>query len=274
MAELSDEIGARVAGTPAEARAAERISQWFAQLGYEPTAQDFSFKDGSASRTSANVSVTKAGASPQQIIIGAHYDSVAVGRGAFDNASGVALMMQLADALRAAQTPYTLVFVAFGAEEAGLKGSQAYFAGMSAAQKAATVLMVNLDSVAAGDEVYAYSSADQAWPQLTLRSLARQMGATILTSLGFNKDYPYGTTGDWSDHVVFAKNGIPYLYLEATNWLLGDKDGYVPSAKYGEIWHSKKDTISYIEQQLPGRMEAQLELELAALTEYLTTYSR
>ena len=120
-------------------------------------------------------------------------------------------MMQLADALRAEETPYTLVFVAFGAEEAGLKGSKAYFDGMTAAQKA----------------------------------------AVVLTNPGLNKDYPYGTTGDWSDHAVFSKSGIPYLYVEATNWQLGDKDGSVNSAKYGEIWHSKKDTISYIEQQLP-----------------------
>jgi len=273
MAELSDEIGPRVAGTPAEVRAAERISQWLTQLGYAPAMQDFSFKDGGASHASANVVATKAGTSPKQIIIGAHYDSVATGRGAFDNASGVALMMQLADALRTAQTPYTLVFVAFGAEELGSKGSNAYFRSMTAEQKAATVLMINFDSVATGDQVYCYSSAAEAWPQLTLRSMARQMGATILTSPGFNKDYPYGTTGDWSDHAVFAKNGVPYLYLEATNWLLGDKDGYINSAKYGEIWHSKKDTISYIEQQLPGRMEAQFEVEFAALAEFLTTYS-
>ena len=45
MAELSDEIGPRVAGTPAERRAAERISQWFARLGYDPSVQEFSFKD-------------------------------------------------------------------------------------------------------------------------------------------------------------------------------------------------------------------------------------
>ena len=274
MADLSDGIGSRVAGTPSAVQAAGLISQWFTQLGYEPALQDFAFKTDGATHTSSNVIATKAGVSTKQIIIGAHYDSVAVGRGAFDNASGVALMMQLADALRAAQTPYSLVFVAFGAEEAGLKGSKAYFDNMSAAQKAATVLMINFDSVAAGDQMYCYSSADQAWPQLTVRSMARQLGITILTNPGLNKDYPYGTTGDWSDHAPFAKDGIPYLYVEATNWLLGDKDGYINSAKYGEIWHSKKDTISWIEQQLPGRMEAQLELEFDALAAFLTTYSR
>ena len=274
MAELSDGIGARVAGTPAAVKAADRISQWFADLGYQPSMQEFPYKANGASHTSSNVIATKAGASPKQIIIGAHYDSVAVGRGAFDNASGVALMMQLADALRATQTPYSLVFVAFGAEELGDKGSDAYFESLTAAQKADTVLMINFDSVAAGDQMYCYSSADQAWPQLTVRSMARQMGITILTNPGLNKDYPYGTTCDWSDHAVFAKNGIPYLYFEATNWLLGDKDGYINTVKAGEIWHSKKDTISYIEQQFPGRMEAQLEAEYTVLIDFLTTYTR
>ena len=277
MAELSDEIGPRVAGTPAERAGrrprlavvhAARLSAAPCRTSRSPT--------GGASRASANVVATKTGSEcPEQIIIGAHYDSVAVGRGAFDNASGVALMMQLADALRATETPYTLVFVAFGAEEAGLKGSKAYFESMTPAQKAATV---SHDQLGFGRRrrpgVRLQRRRTQAWPQLTLRSMARQMGATILTSPGLNKDYPYGTTGDWSDHAVFAKNGIPYLYLEATNWLLGDKDGYVPSARCGEIWHSKKDTISYIEQQLPGRMEAQLELEFDALAAFLTTYSR
>jgi hypothetical protein len=69
MAELSDEIGPRVAGTPAERRAAERVSQWFAQLGYKPAVQDFTFKDGGGSRASANVVATKIGNSPKQIVI-------------------------------------------------------------------------------------------------------------------------------------------------------------------------------------------------------------
>ena len=41
-------------------------------------------------------------------------------------------MMELADALRDEDTPYTLVFVAFGAEEAGMSGSATYVAEMSA----------------------------------------------------------------------------------------------------------------------------------------------
>ncbi len=59
----------------------------------------------------------------------------------------------------------------------------------------------------------------------------------------------------------------------ATNWLLGDKDGYVSTVKAGEIRHRKKVTISCIEQQFPGRIQAQVEAELEALAAFLTTYT-
>jgi alkaline phosphatase isozyme conversion protein len=272
MAELTDEIGPRVTGRSGETRAGDRILQWFTDLGYAPDTQAFTFKDGGVTRHSRNIIAVKPGVSDTQIVIGAHYDSVAAGRGAFDNASGVALMMELADALRSERTPYTLVFVAFGAEEVGLRGSGYYVREMSAQARSDTVLMVNFDSVATGDRLYCYSSKDQAWPQLALRSMARQLGDSILTNPGLNKTYPYGTTGDWSDHVAFRKAGIPYLYFEATNWLLGEKDGYINTAKDREIWHSRKDTLSFIEQRYPGRLARQLETEFSALTTFLTTY--
>jgi hypothetical protein len=272
MAELSDELGARVAGLSPEAHAGDRILEWFGDLGYTPDTQDFTFAEGDKTRHSRNIVAVKPGVSGKQIVIGAHYDSIAAGRGAFDNASGVALMMELADALRDENTPYTLVFVAFGAEEAGMHGSASYVAEMSDQARADTVLMVNLDSVATGDRVYCYSSEEAAWPQLALRSMARSLGITILTSPGLNKDYAYGTTGDWSDHVAFDKAGIPFLYVEATNWLLGDKDGYQNTAKDREIWQSEKDTLSYIEQRYPGRLEHQLDEEFTALAAFLTDY--
>jgi len=272
MAELTDEIGPRVAGLSGETRAGDRILEWFGELGYAPDTQEFTYRGGGESHRSRNIVAVKPGVSGKQIVIGAHYDSVAAGRGAFDNASGIALMMQLADALRDETTPYTLVFVAFGAEESGLRGSAHYVAELSEQARADTVLMVNFDSVATGDRLYCYSSKGAPWPQLALRSMARRLGDYILTSPGLNKDYPYGTTGDWSDHVAFRKAGIPYLYFEATTWLLGDKDGYLNTVKDREIWHSRKDTLSYIEQRYPGRLERQLETEFTAMAAFLTEY--
>ena len=136
-------------------------------------------------------------------------------------------MMQLADALRDETTPYTLVFVAFGAEEAGLRGSPVLRRRDERPGPRRHRLMVNFDSVATGDRCTATAARTRpgrSWPCAAWRAAS---ATYILTSPGLNKDYSYGTTGDWSDHVAFRKAGIPYLYLEATNWLLGEKDGYV-----------------------------------------------
>jgi hypothetical protein len=272
MAELSDEIGSRVAGLSTEKRAGDRIIAWFGELGYVPDTQDFAFEQDGKTRRSRNIVAVKPGVSGEQIVIGAHYDSVRVGRGAFDNATGVALLLQLADALRDEKTPYTLVFVAFGAEEAGLKGSATYVSEMSAQARTDTVLMINLDAVATGDRLYCYSSKEAPWPQLALRSMARGIGEHILTNPGLDVEHEYGTTGDWSDHVAFRKAGIPYLYLESTNWLLGEKDGYLNTVKDRQIWHTDKDTLSYIEQRHPGRLEQQLGVAFDALSLFLTEY--
>ncbi|WP_415639847.1 M28 family peptidase [Paenibacillus lupini] len=63
---------------------------------------------------------------------------------------------------------------------------------------------------------------------------------------------------DASDHVAFKYAGIPYGYLEATNWELGEMDGYTQTEKDGEIWHTPKDTIDYIDTNYPGRIEEHL----------------
>jgi hypothetical protein len=60
------------------------------------------------------------------ILVGAHYDTVAVSPGADDNATGVAAILELARLLADKQTPKTLQLVFFDQEEAGLLGSQAF----------------------------------------------------------------------------------------------------------------------------------------------------
>ena len=61
------------------------------------------------------------------ILVGAHYDSVFQSPGADDNASGVAVVLEVARLLGEA-TPRTLELVLFDQEEAGLLGSRAFAA--------------------------------------------------------------------------------------------------------------------------------------------------
>ena len=103
----------------------------------------------------------KKGTSAQEIIVGAHYDSADAGPGADDNASGLAVMLEVARLISSQATPYTIRFIAFGAEESGLLGSYAYLNQMSQEEFENVIAMINLDSLIAGDVAYVYSDEGQ-----------------------------------------------------------------------------------------------------------------
>lgn len=171
----------------------------------------------------ANVIGRLAGSSKparKQIIVGAHMDhlgwgtssSLALGahevhNGADDNASGVAVLLGLADALAKVPTEqrsHDLLFVAFGAEEMGLLGSAHLVAAMSAEDKLSTLAMINFDMVGRLREhslvVNGMGTASE-WPGL-VEPLA---GELTLQSV------PDG----WgpSDHASFYGEGMPVLHL-------------------------------------------------------------
>ncbi len=60
------------------------------------------------------------------ILVAAHYDTVASSPGADDNASGIAVVLEVARLLGSRSTPRTLQLAFFDQEEAGLLGSQAF----------------------------------------------------------------------------------------------------------------------------------------------------
>ncbi|MBF2074778.1 MAG: M20/M25/M40 family metallo-hydrolase [Synechococcales cyanobacterium C42_A2020_086] len=64
------------------------------------------------------------------ILIGAHYDTVPGSPGADDNATGVAMLLELAQTLTATPARHPVRLVAFDLEEFGLVGSRAYAAAL------------------------------------------------------------------------------------------------------------------------------------------------
>ena len=139
---LSEMIGARPTESEQEAMAQAYIIEQFEALGYDVEIQEFSFKPrwSSVPFNSANIIATKPGKIDQTVIVGAHYDSVFlddcegenVHTGAGDNASGVGVMLEVAEVLAGYKTHGTIKFVAFGAEEWGLWGSFHYADQMTA----------------------------------------------------------------------------------------------------------------------------------------------
>ena len=277
---LSETIGARAAGSPKEAQAAQYIQTTLENLGYKTELQSFSVTTRvhgvKTTFKSANVIAVKPGLSNSTIIVGAHYDSTGDGKGADDNASGVAVMLEAAEKVKDIPTPYTIRFIAFGSEEIDLNGSRFYVDQMSGTDKQNTIGMINLDGLIAGDIAYVYGDAGS----------ARSIRDWVLRTAGANfpletrdvkeLDWPDGTPCDCADYGPFQAAGISFAYFEATNWNLGRKDGdtqvNLQFGKRGEIRHTEYDNLGYIGATFPGRIDQRLNLFVTLLYDTLTQF--
>ncbi|ODG98284.1 peptidase M28 [Nostoc sp. KVJ20] len=96
------------------------ITTELTKLGWKPKLENFS--DG------VNIFAERPGTSiaAKAILVGAHYDTVASSPGADDNASGIAVLLEVARLLGSRPTPRTLQLAFFDQEEIGLLGSQAF----------------------------------------------------------------------------------------------------------------------------------------------------
>lgn len=103
-------------------RARDYLTQSLKKFGWSPTLQPF---DGGV-----NVFAQRQGTDPKAgaILVAAHYDTVAVSPGADDNASGVAVVLEVARLFGSHPTPRTLQVAFFDQEELGLRGSMAFAA--------------------------------------------------------------------------------------------------------------------------------------------------
>jgi hypothetical protein len=269
-------IGPRVAGSAGETSTAQYIVSAFKAIGYNPVSQSFTAPSGTQTITSANISAVKTGNSSQEIIVGAHYDSTSAGPGADDNASGVAVMLEVAKLVLGASTPYTIHFVAFGAAESGLAGSYAYLNQMSQTEIQDVIAMIDLDSLVAGDVAYAYSDETQATVRDWALEWALGNGFNLQTVHNAGLKYPDNNGVGSSDYVPFQAAGVPYVYFNTTDWSLGDNKGTTQvDAKYGNngvIRNTKYDTLAYLDASFPGRVDQNLNLFISILYNVLTQY--
>lgn len=174
----SDALEGRQTGSNGEQKAAKYISERFKDLGLLPKGTDnyfqtFSFrpktdphqavnytvKDGDSTITGTNVIGYIDNKAEHTIIIGAHYDHLGLGaegslhrgetaihNGADDNASGVAVLLNLASKLKGVNTKNNYLFMAFSGEEMGLLGSN-YFVKNPTIDTKKVNYMINMDMV-------------------------------------------------------------------------------------------------------------------------------
>src|SRR5207244_3490553 len=244
-----------------EARGDDRYFQAFSMTG-----------ENGASVPAKNVIAVLPGTNPalsgQALIVSAHYDHLGFGwpdgraatkgqlhPGADDNASGVAVMLELARVMANARPERSVIFAAFAAEEAGLLGARHY---VRTAQTAGApfplsghIADLNMDTVGrlADGKVTVFGTGS-----------ARElpfifMGAGAVTGVPVQA---VAQEIDASDHTAFVEAGVPAVQLFASA---------------ASDYHRPSDTAEKIDYAGLGKVAAILKEAadyLAAPTEPLT----
>jgi hypothetical protein len=152
------------------------------------------------------------------VVVTAHYDHLGVRdrqiyNGADDNASGVAVLLQLAAHFAHARPRNSIIFAALDGEEEGLLGARALVKWLKD-ERRDVALDVNMDMVSHSDRGELYASGAYHSPALlpALKLLAARAPLHLL----LGHDRPEQGHDDWtnqSDHYEFHKAGIPFVYF-------------------------------------------------------------
>lgn len=231
----SDSLLGRETGTEQELIAAGYLQQRMQTIGLQPKGkaetyfQTFTFKpktdphsevefvSGDSTITGTNVIGYIDNQAQKTVVIGAHYDHLGLGgqgslfaegeaihNGADDNASGVAVMLKLAEKLKDSISGSNYLFIAFAGEEMGLLGSN-YFSKNPTIELSKANYMLNMDMVGRlrDDKTLSISGTGTApiWNQVL-----------NATNPGFKLVLSESGVGP-SDHTSFYLQDIPVLHF-------------------------------------------------------------
>lgn len=175
------------------------------------------------------------------IVFTAHYDHLGmmgkgnVFAGANDNASGTAMVMDLAKHYSQDKPKYSMVFIFFSGEEAGLLGSE-YFVEHPAVDLTKAKMIINLDMVGTGSDGIGIVNGRE-HPEITDRMKIINSEYAYLSKLNIRKNACN------SDHCPFAHKGLPAIFIytqgkEHTAYHnLNDTPNILPFTKYNELFN-------------------------------------
>ena len=238
----SQELGGRYPGTIGDTLASEYIVGQLRNLKLKPVVkgkkntgyyQNFTYGK-EVERTTHNILAVLPGKDKrlrnEYIVVGSHYDHLGLGGkdsgsrrpdtlgvhpGADDNASGDAVVLEMAKYFKKVRSPRSIIFAFFGAEEQGLVGSKQFLDWMKRADdrrvnlpadKKGIVAMVNLDMV--GRMRDSALSVSGTGTSSQFKAIAEAVAAQTNLNISCVPD-GYGP----SDHASFVAADIPVLFL-------------------------------------------------------------
>ncbi len=192
---------------------------------------------------------------PDEVItFTSHYDHLGVGEpvngdsirnGAYDNASGIALMLETAEAFATLPSPpaRSILFIATAAEEAGLLGS-GWYAQSPLFPLEKTVAEINVDGANLWGETndFTVHGVERSGLGPFARSRAEEMRLTLVPDQEPEKGFFFR-----SDHFPIARAGIPALYFSHGSDYRDRPEGYGDSiqAEYqAQDYHAPSDEFS------------------------------
>ncbi len=264
----SDELKGRGLGTAELDTAADYIAAKFKEYGLQPMDKDYFQKFSSKIPPNKgvinmkNVVAVIPGSNPelkQPVVVSAHYDHLGLGwpdvhqgdegkihHGADDNASGVAIMLELARSLAKSHPARSIIFLAATGEEAGLLGSRYFVHHIKEQYPEGVFADINLDTDGSlFDKKLLVLNANTAkeWKFIF-------MGTDYTTGI---KTEVVARDLDASDQVAFIEQGVPAVQLftgatenyhrPADTWEKIDSTGLVKVATVA------KEVISYLAER-------------------------
>jgi Zn-dependent M28 family amino/carboxypeptidase len=207
-----------------------------------------------------NVVATLPGSDPElkdeHIIFSSHHDHLGVSptpeegdsvyNGAMDNASGIAAMLEMAEAMAEIQPEIrrSLTFAAVGAEESGLLGSR-YFANnlpMPTGKVTANINMDMINGYGQTRDVVVVGKGRSSMDAI-MEEEAEKMGRYVLPDQDPGQGFYYR-----SDHFSFARVGIPALYPNPGVDYLEGEDYHLDVVQplLRRIYHTVHDNVEEV----------------------------
>ena len=172
------------------------------------------------------------------IVYTAHYDHLgAIGKdayfpGANDNASGVSVLLNLAKYYKAHPAKYSIAFVFFSGEEAGLLGSK-YYSEHPMFSLSKIKFLTNLDLLGTGDEGIMVVNAT------VFKNQFEKLNQINLEQQYLKQIKQRGKAAN-SDHYWFTEKGVPSFFIYTMGGIQAYHDIYdiettLPLTKYLEV---------------------------------------
>lgn len=177
-------------------------------------------------KISSNIVITIPGSSlpKEQVVLTAHYDSMYLGKHAWDNATGCAGLMEIARVIAKLKPERTVKAIIFGVEEYGLCwGSHCY-------------VEKHMEDIPYVKAVLPIDGAGTPYNPLNIFQTTeeiREFAEAIAAEKGFTIDLG-GNPFPLSDHVPFQKKGVPVVWV----W-----DG-----PYSPYYHTSADNPSTLDK--------------------------